>query len=78
MSDVNIADPAFRRSTITWDPESGSWSGIWRCQSCGRYIATLSNVKAGALSAAPCRSRTCTGLVNRLGFETYHAEARLG
>lgn len=67
----NLLDPAFRRSTITWDQETGSFGGIWRCAGCGRYLATLQQVRAGGLSAPPCRTKTCDGYVNRIGFETF-------
>lgn len=73
MSEMNILD--LQRSTITWDQESGSFSGLWRCRNCGRYLGKLSGVKAGSLEAPPCRTKTCSGYVNRIGFETFSSPA---
>ena len=59
-----------RRSEFLWDPENGWWNGVWRCTGCGRYHGKLYGVKAGGQEAPPCRTKTCAGYVNRLGFET--------
>lgn len=73
MSDVgNVLDliNERRRTEMLWDPETTSWTGIWRCRGCGRFLSKLHQVRAGGIEAPPCRTKTCAGYVNRLGFET--------
>ena len=71
MSVGNLLDPELRRSTITWDQDDGSWSGIWRCRHCGRYLNTFTRTKAGGIAAPPCRTKSCNNYVNHIGFETF-------
>jgi hypothetical protein len=59
-----------RRTEMLWDQATGSWSGVWRCRGCGRYLNKFDHVKAGGIEAPPCRTKTCAGYVNRLGYET--------
>ena len=67
----NLLDPALQRSVVTWDQEDGSFSGVVRCKGCGRFLMKLYQVRAGAIEAPPCRTKTCAGYVNRLGFDTF-------
>jgi hypothetical protein len=77
MSGVgNLLDPGLQRSTIAWDQDDGSWSGIWRCKGCGRFLGKHTRVRAGGLEAPPCRTKTCDGYVNRIGFETFAPPTR--
>jgi hypothetical protein len=59
-----------RRTELLWDQETGTWSGPFRCRGCGRFLGNFSGVKMGGYDAPPCRTKTCDGYVNRLGFET--------
>jgi hypothetical protein len=59
-----------RRSEFLWDAEHGWWNGVWRCRGCGRFLGRLIQVRSGGQEAPPCRTKTCAGYINRLGFET--------
>lgn len=67
----NLLDPSLLRSTITWDQETGTFSGIFRCRSCGRFLGKFERARMGGYEAPPCRTKTCSGYINRIGFETF-------